>query len=258
MDLIIKDIQTRIARNKNYMGIACGEPGSGKSFAALSIAQTIDPSFNIDRIAMGNSEEFVEILNQKLKKGNVVMFDEAGVGIPTREWQSIGNKLINYILQTFRYENLVCLWTVPSFKMIDSQSRTMFYGYIEPTFIDFNRQVSIVKYMKIQYNPRGGQKDQYFHYHTRNGVPIKRVEIPVPTETLIQEYESKKKKFAAKLKSQALDEIRNLNIKKEIQNGMKIPNTQCQNCNYKWFYSGEIARSKCPNCNKYVSTRNLK
>jgi len=53
--------------NKNWLAIICGETGSGKSYSALKIAETVDPTFSPERIVF-SSEQFVRLLGKKLKK----------------------------------------------------------------------------------------------------------------------------------------------------------------------------------------------
>jgi hypothetical protein len=44
---------------------------------------------------------------QEMKKGQAIMFDEAGIGMSAREWQRVQNRLIGYTAQLFRHKNLV-------------------------------------------------------------------------------------------------------------------------------------------------------
>ena len=77
---VIQEIRKRFERNKNWLAVCCGETGSGKSYSALHIAETIDPSFNAKRVVW-SVQEFLALLNtDTLKRGNMIVFDEAGVG----------------------------------------------------------------------------------------------------------------------------------------------------------------------------------
>jgi len=93
----------------------------------------------------------------ELHTGNMIIFDEAGVGIPSREWYSISNKVISYILQTFRRENLGVMFTTPSLDFIDSQARKLFHSYLETKHINREEKYVTLKYMNIQNNPKEGK-----------------------------------------------------------------------------------------------------
>jgi len=53
-----------------------GNTGSGMSWAALSLAEKIDPDFGPDKI-VHSSKEFTKLLNSgKVKNGGIVIFNE--------------------------------------------------------------------------------------------------------------------------------------------------------------------------------------
>jgi len=218
IDVIIRGIRDRINhQNKNWLCIICGETGSGKSYSALAIAKLIDPSFNIDRVVF-TPEELIRLLNsRKLHKGNVIMFDEAGVGIPAREWYSLSNKAINYIFQTFRHENLGVIFTTPSFDFIDSQTRKLFHTYIQTISVNFKEKVVESRWFNLQYNPRFGQMYyKHFRVATEQGIIIvDPIEISKPPEDLVEAYENKKRQFTKVLKKDVESDIRFARIKEE-------------------------------------------
>ena len=126
----------RIRNNKNCLVIFTGDTGSGKSYGALRFAEKLDPEFNEKRIVF-TPDKFLEIIrhDKELHSGNVIIFDEAGVGMASREWYSIQNKILSYVLQTFRFKNLIVIFTVPDFTYIDSQARKLFHFYFETSKI---------------------------------------------------------------------------------------------------------------------------
>jgi len=202
--------------NRNWLAVIVGETGSGKSFAALKLGQLIDPEFNITKVVF-SPREFMELLNSGLlRKGDCIVFDEAGVGMPAREWYSISNKSINYIAQTFRHDNLAVIFTVPNFDYIDSQLRKLFHTYIETQHINRVKKLCRVKWLNISYD--GRTKKLYMKYPRVDirGVDykIKKVGIGLPTEELISDYEKKKRKFTNKLKRSVEG---NIKMQEELQ-----------------------------------------
>jgi hypothetical protein len=240
----------------NYMGIACGVPGSGKSYAVITVAEAIDKGFCAERIAF-TPEEFLEIIQDKnLKSGSALVFEEVGVGISARDWYSISNKLVNAVFQTFRLRQLVVMFNTPSMIYIDSNARLLFHGYMEPVHIDFRREICTVKYMSMEYNPRDPRRKIYYHYLKEGNSQIKRIEIPKPSTEIIDEYEEKKRKFAHGLIDSALDEIKNL------REGGKVterdsPNAICPYCNYRWVSKRNKKKIQCPGCFKLIPNPNF-
>jgi len=221
MNWLTEVVRKRIFnQNKNWLAIIVGETGSGKSYSGLKLCEMIDPGFNIDRVVF-SAEEFMKVLNSgNLTKGSAVMWDETGVGLSAREWYSISNKAVNYVLQTFRRDNLAVVFTVPSMDFIDIQLRKLFHAYIETLSINRTENCVWVKFMNIQYSPRFDRV--YFKYPRVkvNGriVVVNRVKIYKPSEQLVEQYEEKKKQFCERLKLEVEKTVRKERMKTERSN----------------------------------------
>jgi len=229
MNVLIQRIHNRLHKqNKNWLAIICGSTGSGKSYSALTLANQIDPSFTVDRVVL-TPESFMKILNSgKLKKGNAIIFDEAGVGMPSREWYSFSNKMLSYILQTFRHQNLAVIFTTPSFDFIDSQARKLFHTYIETCGIRYKEKLCVTKWMDIQYNAKIGKTYYKFPRTVEGGeiTVINRIKFPLPPQDLINAYEVKKKQYTKTLKQELGDTLQKLkdkaNKKKPVSNEVLV------------------------------------
>lgn len=184
------------------MMIICGETGSGKSYAALRLAELLDPNFDTTKQVVFSVASFMKLLNEgNLAPESVIIFDEAGVGIPAREWHSIGNKLFNYVLQTFRSSRYVTIFTTPDFSFVDKQSRKLFHAYAEP--IDINYETKEVKciFNTIQNNAKKGEiyyKRLAAIYHNKR-VLLNTITIDIPSKEICRAYEYMKKDFNKKL-----------------------------------------------------------
>jgi hypothetical protein len=199
--------------NQNWLSVFTGRTGSGKSFSAIHLAAGIDPNFCIDNVVF-TPKEFLERLNSgELKKGSCVVFDEAGVGMAAREWSSIQNKLLSYVLQTFRYENLAVIFTVPSMAFVDVHARRLIHSIFETLRIDRQTNEVICKYLEVEYSPREPDHP-YFHFarvynpETMKSVKITRLHIGKPPQSLIDKYEAKKQKYATTLKEECYDMLK--------------------------------------------------
>lgn len=203
---LVSRIRTRLYKeNKNFLCIITGKTGHGKTYSALRLAEEIDPTFNINRVAFSPEEFFELVTGGRLKRGNVIVFDEAGVGLPNREWWSFSNRAINYILQSFRYRNLVVIFTVPSLYFIDIGARKLFHMYMEVIDVDRKRQAVKVKPFFMDYSSRYDKI--YFKYprmKTENGiVVVSKLAIKKPSPELAKDFEKKRDEWA-KLESQKL------------------------------------------------------
>ena len=104
-------------QNKSHATLFVGEMGSGKSLAAVSCACKIDPSFEKHPRVVFNVKDFLKELNS-MKKGQAVIFDEAGVGVPAREWQTQQNKIMSIISQILRFKNICIIFTTPNMRFM--------------------------------------------------------------------------------------------------------------------------------------------
>jgi len=199
--------------NRNWLCAITGDTGSGKSYTALRIGEILDPGFSISSVAFDPKEFITLVKNGKkgdnggfipLTKGSIIIFDEAGVGMAAREWQSIQNKLMGYILQTFRFKNYGVIFTVPDLSFIDVQARKLFHNYIKTREIDYSCQRVKCSIYVIDHNDWINKT----YRHTVGSEGQAAIwGFPKPSEVLISDYERKKAQYAEGLYQSALDMI---------------------------------------------------
>jgi DNA-binding CsgD family transcriptional regulator len=202
-------IKSRISKNKNFMAAIVGPTGSGKTYSSLRLAENLDPSFTVERVVF-DPREFMAVLNSnKLSKGSVVVFDEAGIALNNRQWQSQANKLINFVLQSFRHKCYIVIFTAPDFAFVDSASRKLFHSCIETVTIDQRAKLCRVKPLLLQVNQRNG--DIYYKYlrvkSSKGLVPLKRIGLGLPSPSLIEAYELKKTNFTNEMNAKILKDL---------------------------------------------------
>lgn len=197
-----------IFQNKNWIGLTCGGTGSGKSYSALTIAYQL--CGNRLRYVF-SAKDFMILLNnpEDLQRGDIIMFDEAGVGLGARDWNSVQNKLFGSILQTFRNMNVGVIFTTPDLSYIDVQARKLLHNYMETVGIDTEKKLAVIKVYDVQNNSRYG-KIYYKHprYLTRGGVrQLKFIAVTLPPEKIVKEYEAAKSRFTKQLNAKVLKEL---------------------------------------------------
>lgn len=210
---ILRHIQKKtLVTNQDYKTIFTGECGEGKSYGAMRLAELIDPTFNIDRVVF-HAEEFLKLMNRKdLKKGSVIIWDEASVSLDARDFQTIFNKLLNNILVTMRYKNYVLIFTVPSADFIDKRARHLLDSLIDLRKVDHKNKKSYAKFYVYKHYHAFGKTYLKAPVMIINGEPkiTGSVRFSLPSEPLRVAYEKKKKEFGDNLTKETLNGIREL------------------------------------------------
>jgi hypothetical protein len=201
-------IRRSLNRGENFVGIVTGKTRSGKSFSGVRICMEIDPNFSMDNVVF-SAKEFMELLHSgKLKRGSMVMWDEAGVGIATREWYSILNKSINYVLQTWGHQNIGLILTVPDFSFIDSQTRRLINMHFKTIKLVRSRNVAVMKVYHLSPMESAEPKKVRPRYTIcGKKLDIEYVEVKKPNAKVINAYLRKKEAFTAKLNEEVLFDI---------------------------------------------------
>jgi len=209
----INKIRYRLFKqNKNWLGIVCGDTGSGKSYSAISFADAVVPrGITIKRNVVFNPIQFLEKINDgTLQKGDIVIFDEAGVGMSSRDWYSLQNKLLGSVLQTFRNMNVGVIFTTPNLSFIDVQARKLFHNYFETSHIDYEKCLATLKVYNIQHNSRMDKTYYKSPLVMLNGVQHRApfITLPKPRPYLVKEYEAVKSAYTEELNKKALEELK--------------------------------------------------
>jgi DNA-binding CsgD family transcriptional regulator len=205
----VQYILRRIENNKNFLGFIAGPTGSGKSWCSLRIAEELDPKFNIDRVVFSGRELMALINSNKLHKGSAIVFEEAGIEMSNRNWQSTTNKMLNFLMQTFRHRNFILIFNSPYMDFVDSATRKLFHAEMTTCGIDKVKSQVKLKPLCIQYNARYSK----FYYkrlkvRTPEGaVPVSYWKVDKPSNDLLKAYEDKKRVFTDALNEEIQGEL---------------------------------------------------
>ena len=255
MSEIIDKIRHRLhVQNNSFQCMVVGEPGSGKSYAALTMCKKIDPTFNADRIVF-NAVDFMNLVQDDLPVGAAIMCDEAGMWFSSREWNSIGNRVISTVLETYRYKNLCVFWTFPVLRMTDINLRDLAHSVMETVQIDRDNQKVICKFKRIKINPISGNRREIFPKKTLpNGekVKITRIHVSRPSPELEKAYEERKQEILGDNYDQLLVKITDKDP--ETKQKQK-PNCKCHKCGNVWFTTSKASNPCCSRCQARTTTR---
>jgi len=251
-ELINKWIHNRMIRsNKNILTATTGPTGSGKSYQDLRKAELwykfhFNKPFPSENICFSVSEVMKRLSSKELKKGEIIIFEEAGANLGSLDFQNKVSKLFTYVLQTFRSMNIGLFFNLPYLSMLNKQARLLIHVQFITMGIDANTGVSRCKAYFRQVNQDSG-KVYTKHLRTRiNGcvVPVKRFEFNLPSPELRRTYENKKLKFVTDLTtdfSKQLDEIEKEAIRKQARSNLTERQLQVYELLCQGLKSSEIA-----------------
>lgn len=192
----IEDIYSDLNEyNKGRFVVITGPPGEAKSVTAMRICEKVDSTFNIDRIAVGRTTDFLRMLRDAVKgeyhRGQAIMLDEAGVGIGAREWNSARNRVMTLIFQTIRKLGLLVILTVPAKRMIDVHSQILMNYYCNAHYVDYRAKRSVFSIYKIAYDDWNDILKRYL-LKDENGTKINRWKMALPQSVDLDAYEKHK------------------------------------------------------------------
>ena len=202
---LISWIKRRIDRNENCNAIIHGQTGIGKSYACIKEACDLDPDFNPEKQIVFSLLPIIKLLKDEefMKKPyKPIIYEEMQITGNSRSWQSKMNKLLNMILSTYRFRNIILLVNCPFEDYIDSQAKKLFHLSIEVKQKDHKNKRVMVRAKVLQYNPKKGAFYEHSLYvKHKNGQVIKQPTywIKKAPNNILERYEELKSEFFKKL-----------------------------------------------------------
>lgn len=196
----------------------CGAEGSSKSHLGLNCLEYLGGIQ--DKICL-DQQDFIDGL-KKCQDNDVIMFDEAGDGLFSRDFNSNTSKTLVKTFMVIRGKKLITFLIMPSFFLIDKyfrehRVRGLFYVYARGrvAFYDKNKIMKIIKY---------GEKSGTIPRSVR---PLFRDTYPIYKGSMIDEYKEKKRikiqdTLDAMGKKEAKQGSKTLEIQQWILKGAKV------------------------------------
>ncbi len=232
MQIVIKRMVHRVYSGRNVLAIFVGQTGSSKSLSTIQIYRGCylymhgrEP--NEEKIISHiffKAKPFVEAMQKLSEKLNETqkttpdlwVWDEVGAGASNRQWQSVNNQVISWLIQTFRNLQQIVFFTVPSISFIDVQIRKLLHYYFETITIDRKMKIAYIKPLVMQYNTR--MDKIYYHnfsYTEQDGeiIEVDTMAVPKISDNLERLYEEKKNKFTYDLNTQILAQLNKIEAK---------------------------------------------
>ncbi len=206
-----------IKRNKNVIGAELGGTGSGKSYRDLRKVELWynfyhKREFPVANIVFGVPQAIERIASGELKKGEILIFEEAGANMGALDFQSKMSKMFSYVLQSFRSMNIGIFMNLPYLSMLNKQARMLLHYSFESAGIDTTTNMNKCKPKFHQVNQMTGKiYPKYLKVRdkaTGKMITIKRFSFGMPSERLVNAYELKKANYLSELTTGFRDELR--------------------------------------------------
>jgi len=207
--IMIFTFVNRLDSGKNCLVALVGGTGSGKSFAGVSILYWVHlymhgepPSVDYmkDRWFFTGKSFMKRMNDEDLQKKEGNLWDEMGTSASHKTHQSLQNKAIGWLVQTFRNLEQLVIFTVPTLNYVDKTVRNLLHFQLETRTIMKGAKVCIIKPLELQYNIR---MDKMFYHNL--GWPssdgsglvdiVDVIGIPIPPKDFVKAYEDKSWSF---------------------------------------------------------------
>ena len=213
-------IKKRILNNLNLNSITTGETGVGKSWFDLSLAYSIDKTYESRQVVF-SFKQLMNVLNSEWfnkKRWKIIIFEEVQTSISNRAWQSLINKLFNYLLSTYRHKNIILLMNSPYSDFIDSHSKKLIHVIFEVKGHNSKTRMTNVRPKIMQYNSKLKKFYEHSLYVIRDGRTIKQADLFIDKtpKHLIEEYEKAKIEFTGNLNKEIESELNSLESENNI------------------------------------------
>jgi len=191
--------------NNNTLWTVVGDTGDGKSYAALSIGQLIDPNFGIENVAFSIADFLKKVNDDRFGRGSVIVLEEASVEASSYDWHSKSNRIFSMILDTWRNQNRMGVITLPNFKALEKGARRRTEAVVNMRGVKPRKRYS----MGWFYNSDFGNIEDNFTTPIPEIDHKKRRDIcfALPTEGLMDQYESEKSEYTDDLNERLLNEL---------------------------------------------------
>jgi len=197
-------LKKRLDKGFNNILLFCGEAGIGKSYGALKLCTTLDPTFNIDRVTF-SAREFIATTN-KMRKKQWVIIDEPAISglLGKRTWyQQVQQALVDQ-LETFRFKQLgVCLCAINA-NLLDKTVRHYLIHFM--IWMQDRGFASVYRYYPSQFDSK--VRTPY----------LGEIYLGMPPEDLVKQYEEKRAKIQHSRYIRSLEE---LSVKESVRKGIR-------------------------------------
>ncbi len=221
----------RLYSGKNCLVSMVGATGSGKSLSSVCIlywcyvymhGEPPDLEYMKSHWFF-KAQGFLKKMNDpELTKGELNLWDEMGISASHKSHQSVQNKAISWLVQSFRNLEQLVIFTVPTTSFIDKSVRNLLHFQLETRKIFKRKKICIIKPLELQYNLRMDKMYYHnLHYYIKNESgfinEVNVVGIPLPPKKFVNAYEELARQFKTELNIRIQQMIQKADLVEQVK-----------------------------------------
>lgn len=115
------EIQNRRNKNKSNIILITGSPGEGKTYCGIRLAEIFDPHFDPELQIIFTRPQLLHVIGEKspLKRGQIIVIDEAHYGLGSRRWMESVQKDLMDALASVRSRGFIIIIVSLHIDMLD-------------------------------------------------------------------------------------------------------------------------------------------
>lgn len=196
---VLDIMRIRIQKGRNIISAFTGDPGSGKSFGAISVGERLrsDLDFSIDNVVFG----FTEFMDRftECDIGDLLSYEEAGAEFGSRSAMSWDNREFSKILQVFRFKQVPCIFNLPHLMMLDKNGRRLLNFWQKSRYVNKKLEMGIANFFVIKADDWGDEIRRYYvrvrDERLNIQVKLDPIGLPKPGDKITSEYLKKKAEY---------------------------------------------------------------
>lgn len=216
-------LSNRFNANKNALIAVVGATGGGKTYSALSQLEKwyqfkFGEPFPHENICFSIEEAAKRIRNGNLRRGEILLIEEAGVLMNSLDFQNKISKFFGSVLQSFRSKNIGIIFTLPNISLLNKTARSLLHLTLQTQSINTKTKQVCLKPFYTQTNPLTGKDYRKYLLQKigRHNAKVERIFLGLPSAEIIKIYEEKKEKFVNKVVDSLID-VSDTDKKEEVE-----------------------------------------
>jgi len=142
--------------NSHFAGIVCNESGKGKSYLTMGIVAPGYPDFDPNESIAFSAEDFTKIAAEKHPRHFPLILDDAGLSAFSGDALTLKVKRMSKIAQSIRHKHWQIMFNLPSFELMAKSVKITNHYYLEPVWIDYEKQITHAKFQRLKIHPFTG------------------------------------------------------------------------------------------------------
>lgn len=265
-------LKDRIAKNRNCVILVTGNPGTGKTYSAISIGCWIHELMGLKDTFGAQSWIFtiktlLKIMHEytnnaeraKYLRGRPFLYEEVSEEqLNTRANSQAAVSTIQ-TLATFRSLGCILIMTVPREGQLQKALKSYCDIWLKTKGIDYHNKLCHVNIRYTEWSDELDRMRAYYSFVDTEEREYRNIEliVPRPPQTLIDKYEEHKLAFQHRIYGEKIKRLEENDTKKENQRNKKEVQRypqKCPTCGYEWVSAVKLPLV-CAGCKKPMTGR---